>query len=283
MFGWLKRLFGIGKAEMHAALDKIEDPSKMADQGIRDLKEDLTKSLQGLAEVKALSIRARKELEMNQQAATEYENKAILLLQKAQKGELVPQEADRLATQALAKKEQLEGRITAGVKNVQQYEQMVSKMEENVQKLKSQISQWESEVKILKARQTVSQATARLNKQLANLDSNDTLARLERMKSKVDEQEALAASYGDIASMNTSVDDEINKALGPSYTTGTESAALKSLKEKLALEQNASAGQNTGFNTGEGASDQNQAQGFDNPSSELEELKKKLRNIDPGS
>ena len=44
--GVFKRLFTVGKAEAHAAIDKLEDPIKMTEQGIRDLKLDLDKSLQ---------------------------------------------------------------------------------------------------------------------------------------------------------------------------------------------------------------------------------------------
>eukprot|EP01025_Chloroclados_australasicus_P014852 TRINITY_DN1702_c0_g1_i2.p1 TRINITY_DN1702_c0_g1~~TRINITY_DN1702_c0_g1_i2.p1 ORF type:complete len:846 (-),score=82.03 TRINITY_DN1702_c0_g1_i2:2094-4358(-) len=59
MFGWLKRLFGIAQAEAHSAISKLEDPVKMTEQGIRDLKNDLNKSLQSLAEVKAMHIRGK--------------------------------------------------------------------------------------------------------------------------------------------------------------------------------------------------------------------------------
>jgi phage shock protein A len=38
-----------------------------------------------------------------------------------------------------------------------------------------------------------------MNKQLSNIDSSGTMAMLERMKEKVDEQEALAEAYGDMA------------------------------------------------------------------------------------
>ena len=40
----LRRLFTIGKAEANSAVDKLEDPIKMTEQGIRDLKEDLDKA-----------------------------------------------------------------------------------------------------------------------------------------------------------------------------------------------------------------------------------------------
>ncbi len=90
-----KRLFKVGQAEAHAVVDKLEDPIKMTEQGIRDLKKDLDKSLQALAEVKALAIRSKKDLTTNKEMAKNYEQKAILLLQKAERGELDAAEADR--------------------------------------------------------------------------------------------------------------------------------------------------------------------------------------------
>ena len=33
-----QRLFNVSKAEVHSAIDKFEDPIKMTEQGIRDLK-----------------------------------------------------------------------------------------------------------------------------------------------------------------------------------------------------------------------------------------------------
>nr|MCU0392033.1 PspA/IM30 family protein [Thermoflexibacter sp.] len=38
--GIFNRIFNIGKSEVHNALDKLEDPIKMTEQGIRDLKTD---------------------------------------------------------------------------------------------------------------------------------------------------------------------------------------------------------------------------------------------------
>jgi phage shock protein A len=38
-------MFKIGTAEAHSAIDKLEDPIKMTEQGIRDLKKDLDESL----------------------------------------------------------------------------------------------------------------------------------------------------------------------------------------------------------------------------------------------
>ncbi len=48
-----KRLFKIGQSEANAAIDNMEDPIKLTEQGIRDLKDDLSKNLESLAQVKA--------------------------------------------------------------------------------------------------------------------------------------------------------------------------------------------------------------------------------------
>jgi phage shock protein A len=235
-----KRIFGIASAEANAALDKIEDPVKMTEQGIRDLKNDLNKSLQSLAEVKAIVIRTRKEMEGNKAAAAEYEQKAMLLLQRAQQGQVAPAEADRLAGECLAKKEQAMQSAATHQRMLDQNEGQVTKMEQNVQRLKSQISMWENEAKTLKARAKVSEASTKLNKQLSNIDSSGTMAMLERMKEKVDQQEALAESYGSMADANVSVDEEITKALGgggksPAQLSASSSESLAALKAKMGL------------------------------------------------
>lgn len=38
MAGLFTRILRLGKAEAHSAVDKFEDPIKMTEQGIRDLK-----------------------------------------------------------------------------------------------------------------------------------------------------------------------------------------------------------------------------------------------------
>ena len=45
MAGIFQRLFKTGQAEAHAIVDKLEDPIKLSEQAIRDLKKDLQESL----------------------------------------------------------------------------------------------------------------------------------------------------------------------------------------------------------------------------------------------
>ncbi len=226
-----KRLFKVGQAEAHAVVDKLEDPIKMTEQGIRDLKKDLDKSLQALAEVKALAIRSKKDLSTNKEMAKNYEQKAILLIQKAEKGELDPAEADRLATEALTKKEEAMESATRAQEEVNRFDANIANLDKNVKKLKSSISSYENELRTLKARARVSSATQKINKQLSGIDSSGTVSMLEKMKEKVAQQEAMSEAYADIAMENKSLDDEIDDVLSAKSMKASNS--LEELKAKL--------------------------------------------------
>lgn len=228
-----KRLFTLGKAETNAVIDKLEDPIKMTEQGIRDMKADLEQALKALAEVKALAIRSKNDIKEQEEKAKDYENKAMMLLQRAESGQLDAAEADRLASEALTKKVECEGHADLAKKQQVKFDADVAKIDANIKTLRSKISTWENELKTLKARVKVASSTKNLNKQMAAIDSTDTIAMLERMKDKVEQEEALADAYGDIANETRSVDDEIDKAIG-GENQAKAADSLAALKAKMA-------------------------------------------------
>ena len=225
----------MGEAEAHSAVDKLENPIKMTEQGIRDLKKDLDKSLHALAEVKAMAIRSKNDVQTFQNKAKDYDQKAMLLLKRAQNGDLDAAEADRLASEALVKKEENQEQGSRAKAEQEKFESSVAQLDQNVKRIRSTISKYENELKTLKARVKVSTATKNLNKQMAQIDSSSTVSMLERMKEKVAQEEALAESYGDIANESRSVDDEIDKALEGGSSEAKAADDLAALKAKMGL------------------------------------------------
>ncbi len=236
--GLFNRIFKIGQAEAHAVVDKLEDPIRMTEQGIRDLKNDLDGSLKSFAEVKAMAIRAKNEVNEHKNKAQDYEQKAMMLLQKAETGQLDAAEAERLASEALVRKEEAVNAAATAEANLRKFDGNIATLDQNIKKLRSNITSYENELKTLKARAKVSAATEKLNKQMSQIDSTGTVSMLERMKEKVQQQEALAEAYGDIADGNKSVDDEINAVLSDSPNTKA-SSALEELKAKMAKNKTA--------------------------------------------
>ena len=221
---FFNRIFKIGQAEAHAVVDKFEDPIKMTEQGIRDLKNDLQAAMTSLAEVKGVAIRTRRDADNKKKLAADYERKAMVLLQKAQGGSLDVQDAERLATEALSLKEQQATEALRVAQEAERHEQMANQLQTNVNKIKSAITTYENDLITLRARAKTAASTKKINQQLAKVDSTGTLAMLEKMKAKVEEDESLAIAYGDMATAEKTVDDEITTALesGKSSTAAAD-------------------------------------------------------------
>jgi phage shock protein A len=228
------RIFRVTQAETHAMIDKIENPIKMTEQGIRDLKKDLQQAMTSLAEVKGMAIRTRRDSDGKKKLAADYERKAMMLLQKMQNGDMDAADADRLAAEALNQKEQYSTEAVRQAKEAERHEQMASQLQASVNKIKSAVSTYENDLVTLRARAKTASATKKINKQIARVDSSGTIAMLEKMRSKVEEDESLAAAYGEMASVDKSVDDEINAALA-SGTTATASQSLLEMKKKMGI------------------------------------------------
>ena len=231
--GLFSRIFRFFQSESHSVMDKLEDPIKMTEQGIRDLKKDLQSAMKSLAEVKALSIRMKRDGSDSQKMAKDYERKAMMLLQKGQAGSIDAGEADRLATEALIKKEEIDKRAKELMLNHKHQQKMADQLQGKVQKLKTSISKYENELITLRARARTAESMKKINKQIAQVDSSGTISMLEKMKEKVSEEEALAEAYGDMAEIGGTLDEDIEKALGegPSISVADSLAAMK---EKLA-------------------------------------------------
>lgn len=234
MAGIFNRLFKAGEAEAHALVDKLEDPIKMSEQAVRDLRKDLQESLRSLGEVKSLAIRMAKDAEDARRLAGDYERKAMLLLQRGQAGEVDNAEAERLAMEALSRKEEAATRALQATEQAQQQQQMVDSLQNNVNQLKSKVASYENDLVMLKARARTANATRKINQRLSNVDTKGTVALLERMKEKVSEEEALGQAYGEMADAGGSVDEEIDKALASGSPSKSEDS-LAQLKSKMGI------------------------------------------------
>jgi phage shock protein A len=142
-------------------------------------------------------------------------------------------DAEKLAREALTLKDNLLNEAAALEEQQATHENASDEIQKNIDILKFNITKWENELKTLKSRIRVSRATKEVNKQMARIDSNSTISMLERMKEKVEEEEALAQAYGDIADKRVSVDEEINKAIGKD--TENVNRDLDEIKKKLGL------------------------------------------------
>ena len=114
-------------------------------------------------------------------------------------------------------------------------DQYLKTKKKNVDKLRSTVQSYENDLITLRARAKTASATKKLNAQIANVDAGGTIAMLEKMRDKVQEDESLAQAYGEMADTSTSVDDQINKALGSGKDMPKAADSLAELKAKMGI------------------------------------------------
>ncbi len=230
-----QRIFKVAQSEAHSTMDKFEDPIKMSEQGVRDLKKSLQASMVSLAQVKSLAISLQKQADDQKKMAADYERKAMLILQRLQGGEMEQAEAERLATAALSKKEEALQRAATVSGDQQTQQRMADQLQTKVEELKRQIGKFENEVITLRARARTASSMRKINQQLAGADASGTVAMLEKMKNKVQEEESLAQAYGELSDVGGTIDEDIDKALAlPSSTASSDS--LAELKKKMGMQ-----------------------------------------------
>ena len=204
----LIRILKFFQSEAHALVSKFESPVKLIEQGIRDLKKDFDESMKSVAQIKAIAIATKKELETKKQIAADYEQKTMILLQKAKNGELDESEADRLATEALKKRQEALKEVEKLTNDTKNYDVSLEQMSKKILELKNKIKESENEYNSLKARATIAKTTKKINQQLSSIGSDSTMAMIEDMKKgDFTDEEVENAKKGIIASIKT-IDDE---------------------------------------------------------------------------
>ncbi len=228
MAGFFDRVSKVFQAEANTAVARFEDPIKLTEQGIRDLKGNLTEAMTSLAQVKGVSIRLKKEAEDEKRRSADYERKAMTLLQRMQSGDLDKTEAERLAAEALRLKAEADARAASLSQDFTEQERMSGQLQTKVDQLRRDIGRYDNELITLRARAKTATSVKKINQHLAGADSSDTIAMLERMREKVEEEESLAQAYGELNAAPKSADAEIDRALAaPAADTQDSLADLK--------------------------------------------------------
>lgn len=224
-----KRLLKIGQAEIHALVDKMENPIRLIENGIEEMKQQLSELTEAYISNRAQIIRNENLSKNKLIDAESYEEKALLLLQKAQKNEIDSLKADQLALEALGIKKKLTAEATEIANQSTIYTEKINLINSKIDILKFNIAKWEKELITLKAKQLIAKASEFANQQMANIDNNSTIELLEKLKSKLENQEAHNEATDEINKQRT--EQEIDYLLHS--TDNSPKDELELLKQKI--------------------------------------------------
>ena len=214
----LSRFGDIMAANINALLDKAEDPAKMVDQTLRNLRENLADVKKETKAVMADELNAKRRLDECQAEIARYTNAATNAVKAGQ---------DNDARILLEKKQSLSAKLTDLQQTYDLAHANAAKMRQMHDKLVNDIAELETRKDTIKAKINVAKAQERINKVTdAAGDASDNLAAFDRMEDKADrlldeamahaelnegpkdEAADLADKYGG-GSSNMSVEDEL--------------------------------------------------------------------------
>jgi phage shock protein A len=218
----LSRFSDIIRANINDLLDKMEDPSKMIDQYMRDLLEDLAEVKRGTAGVMAEETRTKRLMDENQAEADKYAD-------YAKKALLAGNEDD--ARVLIRKKQDLEA-AGAGLKtayataheNAVKMRQMHDKLVSDIETLKSRSAAIKAKVAVAKTQDKINEASATVGRSagvqsaFARMEDkadrmlDEATAMAELNTEPIDEARALEEKYARLG--GASVDDELAKMKG---------------------------------------------------------------------
>ncbi len=222
------RLFRIGAAEANAAVDKLEDPAKMAEQILRELRANYQQAIQGEAEIKAMALQHRASELKSRNAADEWEKKANELLDRIETKQLDEAKGNELAMKAAEAHVAAENEANEYAKMAEKEESAVAVMDLKIKQIKDQIAETESRSQMIQSRAKTAEVSEKISKTLSSVDTDGLMATLNRMDQKASAQEFRAAAYAQIDDSALSTEQEINKDLG----AGSSSNALEAIKAK---------------------------------------------------
>ncbi len=222
----LKRFNDIIKANVNQFLDNMEDPSKMIDQYLRDMLEDLAEVKKETASVMAEETRTKRQLDENVAQTEKYLSLATKALEAGNEDD---------ARVFLAKKQELETLTESFRKAYEVAHENATKMRQLHDKLTNDVNDLKARKETIKAKVAVAKTQEKLNSFSVNADkTQDAMNAFSRMEEKADNMLDKANS---MAELNAQPVDEA-AALEEKYSKASSTSVedeLSVLKSKLGL------------------------------------------------
>lgn len=215
----LKRFKDIMASNINSLLDKAENPSKMVDQILRELNEDLGKVKSETAGVMAEEQKAKRALDDCNEEIQKMTNYAMKAVEKGN---------DSDARVFLEKKANLTSKQVTLQKSYDLAKSNSDKMKEMHDKLVSQINELSGKKEAIKATMSVAKAQEKVNKIGSSMSKiNDGMSAFDRMEEKANRMLDQANAMAELNNTGDSIDELTKKYDNPSSDIDDELAILK--------------------------------------------------------
>ena len=225
--GLFDRLSQLLRSNINDLISRAEDPEKMLNQILVDMRGQLVKAKQQVASAIADEKRLRDQTDAEYRQAQEWEQRAMLAVQEGR---------DDLAKQALVRQSEHFQHAQQLETTWQTHRLETEKLKNSLRDLNDKIEEAKRKKNLLVARQRRAQAQKRITETMSSLSEKSAFEAFARMEERIEQNERLLKA-------TTELDEEVTgdrlqsqfKQLERGATSATVDARLLELKQKMGV------------------------------------------------
>jgi phage shock protein A len=189
------KLSTVIKSNINDLISRAENPEKMLNQIILDMRDQLAKAKREVAAAIADERKLRASLDSEVKQMRQWEHRAMLAVKEGR---------DDLAKQALVRQQEHKGRASALDETWRSQAGETEKLKGSLRQLNDKIDEAKRKRNLLVAKQRRAQAQRRIHETMSGLSNTSAFDSFNRMAEKIEEQERESLAQ-----------QEVNEALGP--------------------------------------------------------------------
>jgi phage shock protein A len=224
MMGIFSRIGTLIKSNLNDLISKAEDPEKMLNQVLVDMKTQLVEAKKQVAVSIADEKRLKKQYEDEEVKAKDWERKAMMAVRAGD---------DVLAREALARKAEHEEATSSLQKQWTMQKDAVERLKDSLRMLNNKIEEAKRKKNILVARKKRAEAQKTIQETMTGLKDASAFETFDRMSAKIDQMEAEAEAGAEIAGELTG--DTLQQKFDRLESGAGADHALAELKAKMGL------------------------------------------------
>lgn len=226
--GLWEKLSTLIRSNINDAIAKAENPEKMLNQVLLDMRDQLQKAKTEVAVAIADERKLKAQAEEENKLAADWEHRAMLAVREGR---------DDLAKQALMRQQEHGERAVALAETWQRQATETERLKESLRQLNDKIEEAKRKKNLLIAKQKRAQAQQRIHETMAGLSDRSAFEVFDRMAEKIDEQERMAVATTEVHEALTAGDTLEREFKQLTANTSDQSIEWKllQLKEKMSL------------------------------------------------
>jgi phage shock protein A len=226
--GICQKISTLFKSNINDLIARAENPEKMLNQIILDMRDQLAKAKREVAGAIADERKLKSQLDDEVKQSKDWEQRAMLAVNEGR---------DDLAKQALVRQQEHASRALTIEQTWRAQAGETEKLKGALRQLNEKIEEAKRKRNLLMAKQKRAQAQKRIHDTMSGLSDTSAFEAFNRMADKIDEEERRSLASAEVTEMLTgdTVEQEFLKLESGTGPTGDMDARLLALKQEMGL------------------------------------------------